>query len=177
MALTNIEYGSMASSSVMNNNFSYLDDKISDTAESVAASISSITSNIATINSRISEVSGDLQDSAEDLETSIINTANTIKAGVNGISMIPNWSGCSEISSLNNYTAPSNGYIILVSTTGGTGNLIINNVTTVYKTGINNYDHSSQWVPVPVAKNDVITCTCPMLHIYFLPAKNASYGS
>lgn len=36
MALTEIEYGSLASSDVMNKNFEYLDNKISDVSENLA---------------------------------------------------------------------------------------------------------------------------------------------
>ena len=38
MSLTNIEYGSLASSEVLNQNFTYLDNKISEVIESLNAS-------------------------------------------------------------------------------------------------------------------------------------------
>ena len=36
MALTEIEYGSLASSEIMNNNFQYLDNRISSVSETVS---------------------------------------------------------------------------------------------------------------------------------------------
>ena len=46
MALTEIEYGSLASSEVMNNNFEYLDNKISDVSENLASNVATINANI-----------------------------------------------------------------------------------------------------------------------------------
>ena len=53
MALTNIEYGALASSTVMNNNFEYLDNRISSLSEVVTSGNASIYSNIASISSTI----------------------------------------------------------------------------------------------------------------------------
>ena len=50
MALTEIEYGSLASSDVMNKNFEYLDNKISDVSENLASNVATINANIATAN-------------------------------------------------------------------------------------------------------------------------------
>ena len=71
MTLTTIEYGSIASSEVMNENFSYLDGKISDSVSNINTSISSITSNIATINSRITGVSEDVNTDIQELSTKL----------------------------------------------------------------------------------------------------------
>lgn len=51
MALTNIEYGSVASSKVLNDNFNYLEDKIEDYSKNIASDKASLTS---LINSQIS---------------------------------------------------------------------------------------------------------------------------
>ena len=71
MALENIEYGSIASSETMNKNFSYLDNKIAETHESIMTSISSILSNIATINSRLSDLSEGIDNTSENLENKL----------------------------------------------------------------------------------------------------------
>ena len=55
MALTKIEYGSLASSETMNNNFEYLDNRISTVVENVTTDNASIYSNIASINSLITQ--------------------------------------------------------------------------------------------------------------------------
>lgn len=57
MALTRIEYGSLASSDIMNNNFEYLDNRISAVNNSLGLNNSSISSNIASINTLISNTS------------------------------------------------------------------------------------------------------------------------
>lgn len=51
MALTNIEYGSVATSKVLNDNFNYLEDKIEDYSKNIASDKASLTS---LINSQIS---------------------------------------------------------------------------------------------------------------------------
>lgn len=51
MALTNIEYGSVASSKLLNDNFNYLEDKIEDYSKNIASDKASLTS---LINSQIS---------------------------------------------------------------------------------------------------------------------------
>ena len=53
MALTTIEYGALASSQVMNNNFEYLDNRITSVSNTVTSNNSSILSNIASINTAI----------------------------------------------------------------------------------------------------------------------------
>ncbi len=71
MALTEIEYGSLASSEVMNNNFQYLDDKISSVSETVISNEAGVSSNIASINSTISSMSEELTSNIEELETNV----------------------------------------------------------------------------------------------------------
>lgn len=53
MALTNIEYGSVASSKVLNDNFNYLEDKIEDYSKNIATDKASL---ISLINSQIETV-------------------------------------------------------------------------------------------------------------------------
>ena len=53
MALTRIEYGALASSETMNNNFDYLDNRISTVVENITTDNASIYSNIASINNII----------------------------------------------------------------------------------------------------------------------------
>lgn len=65
MALTEIEYGSLASSEVMNNNFEYLDNKISDVSGNLLSNVATINANIATVNSSISTMGENLNKSIE----------------------------------------------------------------------------------------------------------------
>ncbi len=84
MALTEIEYGSLASSEVMNNNFEYLDEKITDVSESLTSTAAAINSNIATINSSMASMSETLSQSIEDLGTDL-TTASDTSFSTNGL--------------------------------------------------------------------------------------------
>lgn len=57
MALTNIEYGSVASSKVLNDNFNYLEDKIEDYSKNIATNNASLT---ALINSQTKTIANNL---------------------------------------------------------------------------------------------------------------------
>ena len=61
MALTKIEYGALASSQVMNNNFDYLDDRITSLSQSMSSANSAIYSNIASINALITQTNNILR--------------------------------------------------------------------------------------------------------------------
>ena len=71
MALTQIEYGALASSEVMNNNLEYLDDRISSLSASVISNNASINSNIASINSSLSTMSNSIQEDLTSLESDV----------------------------------------------------------------------------------------------------------
>ena len=71
MALTEIEYGSLASSEVMNNNFNYLDNRVSNLSETIISSNAGINSNIASINSTITSLTDKLNTDIEKLTTDL----------------------------------------------------------------------------------------------------------
>ena len=71
MALTTIKYGELASSEVVNNNFKYLDDKISNLNETVTSNKAGMNSNIASINSSITTINENMTKNVEKLEESI----------------------------------------------------------------------------------------------------------
>ena len=74
MAITRIEYGALASSELMNNNFEYLDNRISQVSESIASENSGIYSNIASVNSSLLS----LADSLRPIGQPLIRLDNTI---------------------------------------------------------------------------------------------------
>ncbi len=74
MALINIEYGSLASSSVMNNNFEYLDNRISTLSESLTAATSSISS----VSASITNMVGQIADKIRPIGHPIIRLDDTI---------------------------------------------------------------------------------------------------
>ena len=71
MALTTIKYGELASSEVVNNNFKYLDDKISNLNETVTSNKAGMNSNIASINSSITTINENMTKNVKQLEESI----------------------------------------------------------------------------------------------------------
>lgn len=71
MALTEIEYGALASSDVMNNNFEYLDNRITDVSETLIETNAAINSNIVTINGSISSLTEEVNQSLEELNSNI----------------------------------------------------------------------------------------------------------
>lgn len=174
MALTNIEYGSLASSDVMNKNFIYLDNKITETSDTITTTISSILSNIATINSRLSDLSEEINDCTEEFDTKLDEAKSKTKILVSKSNMVPNWSACAVIGEISSYQAPLNGYILVLPGTSGKGTLTVNGVTVNMKTRENSYDNAGQLVAIPVQKNDVVTSTVDLANAYFLPAAEIS---
>lgn len=71
MALINIEYGSLASSKTLNDNFQYLDDRISSESDNHITDIASINSNIVSINNSISNFNEQTNDNIENINTKL----------------------------------------------------------------------------------------------------------
>ena len=175
MALIDIEYGSLASSETMNKNFTYLDEKIAESNESIMTSISSILSNIATINTRLNDISEEVALTMQTLSAKIDDYKAKTKILVNKTSMVPNWSACEVISFPPNveYTAVSNGFLLLKPSIY-TSDLVVNGVAVNFKSLVNPDDHSMQLVAIPVFEGDVIVTTEPLGRAYFLPALEIS---
>ena len=169
MALTNIEYGSLASSAILNSNFLYLDNKIAEVSNTINTSISSILSNIATINSRLADLSEEIQSSIEECNENFVKSlskqGDDLKLLINGFSMLPNWGECVQITDLASYTAPSNGYLLIYPQTTATGNIVVNNNTLAFKA-----KGGSQMAVIPLKEGDVLTCGMAITSSYFLPA-------
>lgn len=176
MTLINIEYGSLASSNTMNQNFTYLDDKIDETSDSINTSISSILSNIATINSRLNEMSDEFEDSVTKLNTTIDDYKSKTKLLVKKANMTPDWTSCSSvpITADEQYESPSNGYLLLIQNSSERLNLTINGVELLLNNSINSEENSSQLITIPVLKNDLINSNVSITNAYFLPTKEIS---
>ncbi len=80
MSLTEIEYGSLASSSVLNGNFQFLQDKITELSALITSETSSFSSTVATLNNSITELLG-YKDSFIQTGTIIISQASEIPSG------------------------------------------------------------------------------------------------
>ena len=172
MALINIEYGSLASSEIMNKNFIYLDDKIAESSESIMTSISSILSNIATINTRLNDISENMTNSIQNLSSTMEEYKTQTKLLVNKSSMAPDWINCSEITieSGKDYEITSNGYILFLAKSSNINTILINEKTIEFKLK----NHSETYGPLcslPVFEGDIISTTSQFNKIYFLPSK------
>ena len=174
MALINIEYGSVARSDVLNKNFLYLDEKIADTDNSNATAISSILSNIATINSRLNDLAETVSDYVAEFNSTLDEYKTKVKILVSTTAMIPNWSNCVAISSLDNYKVSKNGYLLLTPKNNSTGNLIVNNTAINFKSRSGADDNSAQTVAIPVKEGDVVSSNVVFLYTYFLPVLDVS---
>lgn len=172
MALTNIEYGSMASSDTMNKNFAYLDDRISEVTASMTALISSISSNIATINSRLGDLAEEVVENAKDCSSRLDKTIGII----NKSTLMPNWDLCYElsISEMTDQTAAANGYLLLYPKSSAKGDLVVNETKIPLKARSNADDNSAQMFFIPVRAGDKISCTVSLTSAYFLPAEEFS---
>lgn len=176
MALINIEYGSIASSETMNTNFSYLDEKINTSNTQINTSISSILSNIATINSRLTEISDSLTSSVSTLQTAISDNKAKTKLLVLKSGMVPNWNSCNSVTfdSNHSYTASSNGYLLILPESSGSGNITVNSNTVTFKTRANSYDNAAELVVIPLRNGDVVATTAACQAAYFVPAAEIS---
>lgn len=159
MSLINIEYGALASSETLNKNYTYLNEKITNSVDSLNTSISSLLSNIASINVKLNDISDELNDAIVNFSSEINGLRNKIQVAINTASLLPNWNGCFSINDLNNYIAEHNGFLILNS-----GNELEQNIT------INNTDITIKgYMILPIRLGDVIKTSAVFEGISFLP--------
>lgn len=171
MALIDIEYGSLASSEIMNKNFLFLDNKISETSDTIMTTISSILSNIATINTRLNDLSEEINSSLKSLSSNLDEYKTKTKILVNKANMVPKWSACAEITlPVNNeYTITSNGYLLLKATSSASGTLTVNNNEIILKTRNSSYDNAAELIVIPVYEDDIVKTSVALEKAYFLP--------
>lgn len=161
MTLKTIEYGSLASSEVMNNNFTYLEEKINATSEATNTSISSLLSNIATINTRLNDLVETFTDTLGSFSARVDDYKNKTKLMISENSMVPNWLGASKITKFEQYIVQRNGYILILLDNLGEATLSVNNVEIELNPFISCF---------PVAQNDVVDCDVDFENAYYIPA-------
>lgn len=119
MSLINIQYGSLASSEVINNNFEYLDNRITSGANNLTALSSSMYSNIANINTTLTEQNNNVSELESDI--------NQLRNDFDSQDLSPDYSRSVSINSFP-YTVPADGYIhTAIAALEGTAELYINN--------------------------------------------------
>lgn len=80
MTLTEIEYGSLASSAILNNNFQFLQDKITELSALITTETSSYSSTVATLNNSVTDLLG-LKESFIPTGSIIISQSRDIPKG------------------------------------------------------------------------------------------------
>lgn len=80
MALTNIEYGSVASSEVVNNNFQYLEDRISSVSQSLSTNVSALSGSISALSSVVDNNKETAEEADAELQKNINNLTEEVEA-------------------------------------------------------------------------------------------------
>lgn len=79
MALTNIEYGSVASSQIMNDNFKYLDDKISSVSQSLSANTTTLSGSISSLSATVLANKTSLEENVQQISTQLESNTSDLK--------------------------------------------------------------------------------------------------
>lgn len=179
MALTKIEFGSLADPDVVNNNFEYLEEMITDTSAKIYTNNTSLESKISTLSSNLNEKIDDLNDQVLGGVETDISTINKEISNINTkISKIltgiaPNFTAGKAITDNTDFTAPSCGWVYWSGSTGqGPIYLSVNgkNVLTVGAFG--SKDTTLCTLPIYVTKGDVVrTTSSAYLGAVFYPCK------
>lgn len=85
MALTNIEYGSVASSEVVNNNFQYLDDKIASVSQSLSANTTSLSGSISSLSATVASNKNDVDGKVSTLQQDLDKAESDLNSCMNRI--------------------------------------------------------------------------------------------
>lgn len=160
MALTHIEYGSVAKSDTINNNFSYLNDRITEINDTLTTTINSLSSNISAVNASLNQLSESFNSSLETLDGKIEEYKTKTKLLVNKALNIPNWSGLTTAEGSNDtYTAPANGFYLLILSGESRSAIALNgNSINSNNTGL---------IIIPVKSGDVLTAAESAYDVYF----------
>ena len=105
MPLSHLEYGSLASSEELNDNFEYLDNRITTVAENLTSTSSSFYSNVANINSSFSQQNSEM---ASDID-SLGDALETLRDDFDSQNNAPDYSH--GIGIVLPYTVESDGYV------------------------------------------------------------------
>ena len=152
MNLVEINYGALASSEVINNNFNYLDNKISDLSENIVAQNSSNNSKFANINLSIQSTN----EKIDTVKNGSDNLSNFINQINNSSLRMPNYYAGIGIGS--GGVAPTNGYILFIGericVNGCYGNINGNRV--ISGDGQLGYWLDSNSIMCPVSQGDIV---------------------
>ena len=169
MSLTHIEYGSLASSSVMNDNFDYLDNRITTVANNLISNSSGIYSSLSGLNSSISEQTADLASDIENLAEEI----SDIKSIIESHNTAPDYNRGIAITMP--YTAEADGYVYAGADSENTARYVFVNEKPVHCHRGFYYAYTLYSASVfRVSAGDVVSVNKESGLYYFYPMKGES---
>ena len=168
MPLIHIEYGALASSETMNDNFEYLDDRVTSVANNLVSSTTSIYSNISGLSMSLSEQINDIESDIGDLGDNLSDLRSDFESQNNS----PDYSRGVGITLP--YTVLADGYVYAgVDGTDYMKYVYVNQKIVHghcgYSGGYNVYSGSL----FRVSKNDIVSANNPIGSYYFYPMKGA----
>ena len=168
MPLTHLEYGSLASSTVMNDNFEYLDNRITTVANNLVSNSSGIYSSLSSLNSSILEQTNSIASDVNDLSSDV----DDIKDAIEAHNTAPDYSLGVAITMP--YTVEKDGYIY-----GGTDSQYATRFVFVNQKPVHSHCGFSTYLVYSasvfrVSAGDVVTVSNAAGSYYFYPMKGAS---
>jgi len=163
MALTKIEYGSLASSSVINDNFEYLEDIIGDVSENLVSDVATINSNIASLTNTVTTLNSSQTSAIEGLADDLTEVRSIAE-----INTAPNYSAGYQITLP--FTAPSDGYVYAgINGQDDAQYVYVNSKPVLGHCGYSGYKWVYTGTTFRVSKNDVVSATRGDGTHYFYP--------
>ena len=168
MPLTEIEYGSLASSELLNNNFEYLDNRATTIANNLTSTSSSLYSGIASLNSTFSQKNEEIESDIDNLESDL----SDLRDDFDGQNNAPDYSRGVGITMP--YTVTADGYVYAgVDGTDAIKYIYVNQKIVHghcgYSGGYSVYSGSL----FRVSAGDVVTVSRTQGSYYFYPMKGA----
>ena len=172
MSLVEIQNGTLAYASVINGNFDYLDDRITDTANRIYTNNAQFESQIATLNQNLSNSVDSLEGSISTLQASTTEQINVISGEVTTLSaksIAPNYSRGSQVA--NGYVATADGWLRCTARIDSYGSHVYINGVSVHGGWPTWLKDWSGWCfesMVPIAKGQTVTFD-GNAYAYFFP--------
>lgn len=176
MSLEEIRNGSLADPDVINNNFKYLDDRITDAENKIYTNNANFESKISTLNNNINLNNKNLDEKIKSINEDISSVENNLSSTNEKLTNIfniiaPNYT--KEFSISSGWVATTNGYVSWYSghNDNSQGYLWINGIEVSYHSSYKYTDpHRIQYM---VSKGDVITFSGKGCSAKFFPCKGA----
>ena len=172
MALERITNGSLADPEVVNNNFDYLDDRITDTANRIYTNNAQFESQIATLNSALSTNVNNLNSTINNLDEELNGEISNLSDNLDTLSarsIAPNYSAGSQVP--NGYVAQQDGWLRCTARIDSYGSHVYINGVSVHGGWPTWLKDWSGWCfesMVPIAKGQTVTFD-GNAYAYFFP--------